>query len=99
MNHALTAIIIAFGGTSLIYILVSQFQTRRTRGRSGGSAGPDSGHYIGGGDSGSQFFSWGDHGGSDPSTASDNSGDSGGGSDSGGGDGGGGGDSGGGGGD
>jgi hypothetical protein len=100
MNNALTAIIIAFGGTSLIYILVSQFQNRRTRGRSGGSAGPDGGHYAGGGDSGSQFFSWGDtgHGGSDPSTGADNSGDSGGASDSGGGDGGGGGGDGGGGG-
>ncbi len=87
MDHGLTAILIAVGGTALIYILVSQIQNRRTRGRSGGSAGSDGGAYAGGGDSGSHFFNWGDSGyrSSDPPTGSDNSGDAGGGSDSGGG--------------
>jgi hypothetical protein len=83
---AWTAIIIAVGG-SLIVVLISQIQNRRTRGRSSGSAGSDGGAYTGGGDSGSHFFSWGDSGPStsDLSAGSDISGDSGGGSDSGGG--------------
>jgi hypothetical protein len=86
MNSALTAIIIAVGGTSLICILVSQIQNRRVRGRSGSSAGSDGGYYAGD-DDGSHLFGGSDtaHGGSDHSTGPDNPGDSGG-SDSGAGD-------------
>jgi hypothetical protein len=64
MNNALTAIIVAVGGTSLICILVSQIQNRRTRGRSGGSAGSDGSYDAG--DSGRYFFDGSDtgHGGS-----------------------------------
>jgi len=52
---ALTATIIAVGG-SLIVIVISQIQNRRTRRRSDSSAGSDSGVYAGGDDSGSLFL-------------------------------------------
>ncbi len=69
---ALTAIMIAVGG-SLIVIVISQIQNRRIRERSGGSAGSDGGAYAGGTDSGSDFFSWSDgsHGGSSHSPGFD----------------------------
>jgi hypothetical protein len=52
MNNALTAIIIAVGGTSLIFMLVSRLQDRRNNlGRSYDSAGSDGGSC--GGESGS----------------------------------------------
>ena len=46
MNNALTAIIIAIGGTSLVCLLVSRMQGRRSHlRRSRDSAGSDGGYY------------------------------------------------------
>ena len=54
MNNALTAIIIAIGGTSLVCLLVSRMQGRRSHLlRSRDSAGSDGGYYAG--DSASHF--------------------------------------------
>ncbi len=86
MNRALTALIIALGGTSLICFLVARIQSGRSRGRSRDGAGSDGGYYAG--DSGSHpGWTGGHHGGSDHSAGSHDAGSSG---DSGGGDGGGG---------
>jgi hypothetical protein len=70
MNNALTAIIIAIGGTSLVCLLVSRMQGRRShRRRSRDSAGSDGGHYAGD-DIGSLFGSTGTHNAPSDSAAS-----------------------------
>ena len=93
MNSALTAIIIAIGGTSLVCLLVSRMQGRRSHlRRSRDSAGSDGGYYAGD-DIGRLFGSTGTHNTPSDSAASGHSAgshDAGGSGDSGGGDGGGG---------